>query len=269
MSILSKGKGIFSLSESDKTVGSYIIKNEIPKLLPIKIEDLADIDFEIINETEVIDELKLMKLWYGNKIPNAKYTSKISLDEIILKRIIEETYPESEVIAQERVGRYLMDLKVSIGKTTKYIEFDGPHHFASTRYGPPRKHPFDKKKLVEDKTGIEVINWPYWIQRCTRNVKSIFEESNDDGLGALWSTNIHFGDFVFDDSAEIIQEMSSYFGAWDTETGVCDYYLENSKGRIKAEHPIIEKIQSGKESKEKLLPKGYQNLEHWVPEKIR
>ena len=267
MTILGKGEGIFKLNDSDKTVGSYLIKEDIAQLLSIEISDLSSVKFETINGFDVIDEIKLMKLWYDNKIPNAIPPAKTSLDELILKSLIKIAYPNSTIFTQEKIGRYSMDFKISVNGITKYIEFDGPHHFSITRYGPPKKHPFEKKKTVEDKTGIEVINWPYWIQRCTSNIKAIFE-NDKNGLGALWSTNVHFGDFVFEDSANIIKDMCLRFGAWGL-TGACDFYEENSKNRIKPEHPIIEKIKLGKESRGRLIPKGSSELELWIPEKIR
>lgn len=266
MTILGKGEGIFKLHESDKYVGSYLIKEDVANLLSVEISDLATIKFANFNGYEVIDEFKLMKLWYEGKIPNAIPPAKTSLDELILKALIRIAYPDSIIYPQERVGRYSMDLKITVNGITKYIEFDGPHHFSITRYGPPRKHPFDKKKIVEDKTGIEVINWPYWIQRCISNIKTIFEDDKN-GFGALWSTNVHFGDFIFEDSANIIRNMCLRFGAW-SETGACDFYEENSKNRFKPEHPIIEKIKLGKENRGRLIPKGSVDLELWIPKKI-
>lgn len=264
MGILGKPAGIFDLNDSNKNVGSFIKKSDVKEMFNLSDDKLGLITFKIIDGLEVIDERELRK--YFDKI---KTDRKVSMDEIILKTIISTVYPDSIIIPQERIGRYSMDLKVTVNGITKYIEFDGPGHFADIGYGNPKNHPFYKKQIIEDKTGIEVINWPYWIQRCTNNVRNIFEEEkNLIGYGALWSTNCHFGDFYFDDSAEIIIKMSERFNAW-TEKSANNYYEENSLGRIKPEHPILKKIIAGKEKSERLLPKGYKNINEWLPECTR
>ena len=262
MGLLGKPAGIFDLHDSNINVGSYIMRKDVKEILNITEEKLNAIKFTSIEGKEVIDEFELMKFFYEND-----HDKKVSMDEMILRAIISIAYPNSEVIAQEKVGRYSMDLKVTVNNVTKFIEFDGPSHFAQGRYGIPKNHPFHKKQVVEDKTGIEVVNWPFWIQRCTNNVKNIFENNKYTGFGALWSTNCHFGDFYFDDSAEIIIRMSERFNAW-TEQSACNFYELNSLGRIKPEHPILEKIRCGKERKERLLPKGYKNLAEWIPDNI-
>lgn len=149
MAILGKSEGIFNINESDKTVGSYLIKEDIAAILSISIKDLAEIEFEVINGLNVIDEIRLIKIWNENKIPNAIPLKNTSFDELILKSLARITYPKCNILPQEKIGRYRMDLKISVNGITKYIEFDGPYHFAETwRYGRPKKHPFDKKKHI-------------------------------------------------------------------------------------------------------------------------
>lgn len=262
MNILGKPNGIFDLNNSDQCVGSYIKKSDIPFILDNKESDLTQIDFSIIDGQEVIDERKLQKLWYENKIPNSPPEDKTSLDEKLLSAVIKKVYPDIIIERQIRISRFSMDLKLTLNEKTVFIEFDGPSHFAMSRYGAPRKHPFYKKQTIEDKTGIEVVNWPYWIQRCQSNVKAIFEKSTK-GFGVLWSTNIHFGDFVFENSADVIEKMNARFNA-NRDSGVGYFYI-TSENRNNPDHPIVEKIKNGKEDVGRIIPKGITERGKWLP----
>ena len=214
----------------------------------------------------MIDERKLQKAWYNNEIPNAKYVKRTSLDELVLVGIIRQTFPECEIERQLKIGRFSMDFKLTLNNQNVFIEFDGPSHFAVSRFGAPKHELFRKKKIIEDKTGVEVVNWAYWIQRCTSNVRVLFDKTAS-GLGVLWSTNIHFGDFIFDNSSEIITTISKRFNAIDNN-GIGYFYEENTKDRNNVEHPIIGKILKNKENKQRLLPKGYKNENFWLPSKL-
>lgn len=164
--------------------GSFISNDDVREILHVEDEDLAQIPFQDVDGVSVVDERDLQLAWYGGTIPNAPTQGRSSLDELILRRLISAPLPGVEIEPQHRVGRFTMDLKVRYQGTEKYIEFDGPHHFAPGRYGPPKHHPFRKKEIVEDRDGIEVVNWAYWIQRCSSNVEAIFD-STKKGLGAL------------------------------------------------------------------------------------
>ena len=186
-------------------------------------------------------------------------------DEYILKAIIEKIYPQAIVEQQIKVGKYSMDLKVTLGSKELFIEFDGPSHFAITRFGKP-KDVWKKKATVESRTGIEVVKWPYWIQRCEQNVKSLFN-SDVKGYGALWSTKTLFGDFYFNDSADIICELNSRFNIPIED--ISTFYSPGSDGRVIPEHPILQKIQKGKEPLSRLIPTGTKEVEIWIPVMLR
>jgi very-short-patch-repair endonuclease len=271
MVILGQPKGIFDLTNSDNCVGSYLSKSDVKEILEVTDNDLSEIPFEIINDIEVIDERELQKLWYGEKIPNATPVGhpKSSLDELLLIPIIKRTYPNIQIERQIKIGRFSMDLKLTLdGRKPIFIEFDGPYHFAtSARYGIPKHEPFRKKKMIEDTTGFEVINWAYWIQRCSNNVKAIFEKGIK-GFGALWSTNVHFGDFYFPDSADIIEKITQRFNAVN-ENGYGYFYEGRAGKRNKPQHAIIEQIKKGKKDIRLLLPKGYQNKNYWLPDELK
>jgi very-short-patch-repair endonuclease len=266
MAILGKPQGIFDLNNSDYCVGSYLLKSDIKEVLNVTDDSLKNIEFKNIDGNEVCDERTIQKLWYSGKILNAIPVDKSSLDELLLVSIIKRTYPNIVIERQSKVLRYSMDLKLTLDKKQVFIEFDGPYHFANSRYGDP-KHPFIKKQKVQDETGIEVINWPYWIQRCSSNVRAIFE-NGIKGYGALWSTEIHFGMFIFNDSAQIIESFSKRFNAVDDE-GYGYFYGSNTRGRNNPEHPIIDKIKNGQKSIDIILPKGFKDKEYWIPKKLK
>jgi very-short-patch-repair endonuclease len=267
MSILGNPQGIFDLSKTDQCVGSYLLKSDIKEILNVNDNDLEDIQFKNIYDNEVIDERNIQKYWYAGKIPNAIEVGKSSLDELLLIAIIKRTFPRILIERQIRVGHYSMDLKLT-NENNKcvFIEFDGPYHFSKSRFGEP-KHPFVKKQKVEDKTGIEVINWAYWIQRCSSNVKAIFDNSIK-GFGVLWSTEIHFGMFFFEDSAQIIDIITKRFNAVDEE-GYGYFYGPNTRKRNNPKHKIIDSIINGKKDISTILPKGYTDINYWLPNDLK
>lgn len=265
MAILGKAQGIFRLADSDTSVGSFLSKEDIKQFLGVNDTDLDVLKFTDVDGIEAIDERKVQKAWYGGQIKNAPPVESSSLDEFLLLSIVRKALPGCSIERQIKVKRFKMDLQITFEDKSLFIEFDGPSHFAISRYGPPKHEPFRKKKIVEDETGIEVVNWAYWIQRCESNVKALFDKSIK-GYGVLWSTNVHFGDFYFDNSAEIIENINSRFNA--DRNGFGYFYGPSTFGRNNPEHPIVEKIVSGSEPVARLLPKGFEEKERWLPEKL-
>lgn len=266
MAILGKPQGVFDLNDSDMSVGSFLLKRDVCEILEVSESDIQNLKFQNIDGVEVIDERKVQKAWYGGEIKNAPPVENSSLDEFILISVIKKTLPNCEVERQLRIKRFKMDLKLTYEKKSVFVEFDGPSHFSVSRYGPPKHEPFRKKKIIEDETGVEVVNWAYWVQRCAANVKVLFDASTK-GYGALWSTNIHFGDFYFENSAEIICEINQRFNLEHGE-GCGYFYGPNSRARNNPEHPIVDRILEGKEKPSKLLPKGYKNKREWLPKRL-
>lgn len=266
MAILGKAQGLFSLSDSDASVGSYLKKEDIKQFLGVDDSDLKTLKFRFIDGVEAIDERKLQKAWYGGQITNAPPVESSSLDEILLLSIVRKALPGCLIERQIKIQRFKMDIKITFKGKSVFIEFDGPSHFAISRYGPPRHEPFRKKRLVEEETGIEVVNWAYWIQRCESNVRALFDK-NIQGYGVLWSTNVHFGDFYFDNSAEIIEFINNRFNADNDGYGY--FYGPATLGRNNPEHPIVEKINTGAEPIGRLLPKGFKGKDRWLPKKLQ
>ena len=266
MAVLGKAQGIFDLSDSDLSVGSFLSKKDVKQFLGVEDSDLEYLKFRNIGGIEAIDESKVQRAWYSGQITNAPSVEASSLDEFLLLSIVRKALPGCEIERQVIIKRFKIDLKITYHGKCIFIEFDGPSHFAFSRYGPPKHEPFRKKKIVEEETGIELINWAYWIQRCASNVKALFDK-NIKGYGVLWSTNIHFGDFYFGNSAEIIENINNRFNA--DRDGYGYFYGANTAGRNNPEHPIIEKILAGDEQIKRLLPKGFKERERWLPKRLQ
>ncbi len=265
LGILGKAQGIFDSANSDLNVGSYLLKKDIKEFLCVDDSDLDFLTFKNFDGIEAIDEKKVRKAWYEGEIPNATDPGCSSLDELLILSIVRKALPNCFIERQVKVKRFKMDLKVTHEGQSIFIEFDGPDHFAIVRR-PPKHEPFRKKKIVEDETGVEVVNWGYWIQRCESNVKVLFDK-NIKGYGVLWSTNYHFGDFVFENSAEIIETINKRFNA--DRDGYGYFYGPNTAGRNNPEHPLIEKIRLGKKPIETILPKGFIDKEKWIPNQLK
>lgn len=263
--MLGNAEGVFDLSDSDRRVGSFISKKDLLLILGLPEEILIGLASRIIDGETVYDERTIHHFWYGND--PLGFGKGMSFDELILHRLVKRTFPDAVITRQEPVKRFKMDLAIEVNGIKKFIEFDGPSHFSAGRYGPPKQDLFSKKKIVEDLTGYEVVNWPYWVQRCEANVRAAIK-GYGPGYGVLWSTNCHFGDFAFENSASIIVAMSMRFGIPDSD-GFGHFYGPNTLGRNNPEHPIIQRILNGKEDVGRLIPKGAKDRNFWLPEKLR
>ena len=268
MGTLGRPQGLFELHSSDSCVGSMLSKNDVIEILGVAESDLRSVPFKNWNGIQAIDERELQKLWYLCAIPNSPPAkignARVSLDEMILVKLVELAYPNAIVEQQVPWGKKRVDLKVTVEGTSKLIEFHGPGHFAPWHCNPSLEHPSIRNAEIENHFGIECVIWPYWIQRCISNVRAIFD-NNVNGLGVLWSTKVHFGFFLFPDSAQMIEGITDRFRA--RRNGGCGYfYGPDTENRNNPEHPVISQIQRGKKSIELLLPRGHNDIGQWVPQ---
>jgi hypothetical protein len=270
MGILGQPSGIFDLDDSDVCVGSFMQRKDLMEILGVSESDLSSLTFRDLSGYEVVDERDVQRLWYNNVIPNAfpcsKGRSKISLDEYKLKAVVSRTYPKAKIEQQVPMDRKYLDFKITLNGIVKIVEFHGPFHFTIFNNSTPEV-PSIRKKRIEDRFGIECVIWPYWIQICATNVKALFENV-EFGYGALWSTNILFGSFVFEDSAQIIEEITGRFKAVD-QSGYGYFYSWNSRNRNNPEHPIVQNILDDRKNVYKIIPKGHKEIERWIPESVR
>jgi hypothetical protein len=269
--ILGKSAGIFSLAESDLNPGSFFTIDDLTEIFSTPKASFSKLPVQVINGKKAIDEKDVQAAWYRGGIAHAPETKvrnfSRSFDELVLAALIRRTYPEAEIEEQVKWGRKSLDFIVHHPKFgSRIIEFQGPGHFAAGRYNREIPHPKIRKEAAESQLEMEYIDWPYWIQRCSSNVRTIFEPEVE-GYGLLWSANVHFSEFVFDDSASIILDMSSRFNALRAE-GLSYIYGPNTAGRNNIEHPIIESIARGRTSPNKILPKGYENISTWLPDRL-
>lgn len=269
MGFLGKPQGFFSLHNSDNSIGSYISAHDLASIFDVSIEDLSAINFVNIDGNLWIDERSAQLAWYNRKVKNAPPVringAKCSLDELILKKIIQKTYKDDAIVEHQVAwGRKKIDFRITIHGISKIIEFHGPHHFVKSQYGNP-ENPFIRKKQAENFFGIEYIIWPYWIPRCHCNIQSLFDD-DISGIGAIWSANVFFSEFYFQNSAEIISIISTRFKS--SRNHSYGYFYEVGDGYNKPEHPIVTKIKNGIEPKDILLPSGYKNETAWLPSDI-
>jgi len=255
--MLGKPRGIFDLKNSDKYCGSYIKKQDL-QLMNLNLDNLK---FKTIDKEFFIDERELHKKW---KFLKCKY-NVANFDELILLFLIKLTYPDAIIETQYKISKYKIDFRIEIKNKEFFIELDGPSHFVISKFGVPKDPRFKRDKLLKD-SNIKIINWPYWIQRCSKNLKVIVENAGF-GNGALWSSLIHFGDFIYEDSSELIEELSEIFNC-QRHKSYGYFYEEWSLNEYKPEHKIIEDIRNKKQKLNRIIPKNTKHIEKWVPKSL-
>ena len=248
MAWIAGADGVFRLHESDTWCGSLVSVDDAAEILGVQVSDLSNVPRRVINRVPYVVELDLHKCWSRGLVPASPYCPRIgnatvSLDEIILRRLVELTLPSAAIDQQVPFGRKRVDLRVVSNGTTKLIEFVGPSHFVTGQFQRELVSPLQRKKAVEDAFGAECVIWPFWVQRCARNVLAVFNR-DIQGLVAVWSTKAFFGDFVYPNSAAIVEELTGRFNAAASD-GI-GYMYRNAKTPNKPIHPILAKIAAGK-----------------------
>ena len=272
MSFLGKATGIFSIKDSNINIGSLFTIEDTLDILGIKPTDVPNMKtylsrLKILNKEDYVDETILYKYFDVLKtiFSEEPHINHVSLDEYILMGIMRHDFPGIIIEQQARVlNNKKADFLLTWEGRQVYIEFDGPQHFIGK---DSLEDPFTRSKQIEDETGVEVVRWPYWIQRCSQNLHVVFDKTQK-GYGALWSSNAMFGDFTIENAGNVIRKMNERFNAAD-ENGIGYFYEKNMHGRIQPEHPIIKKILQGKESRDKLIPKGCHDINYWLPDALR
>ena len=265
MAWIAGAQGIFKLHNSDAWCGSLVTVEDAAEIVAVTVDALEGIPQKTKDGTRYIVELDLHRAWSNGRVPDSPFLPKVgnatvSLDELILKRLVEITLPGSVVEQQVKFGRKRADLQVEWNGVTKIVEFVGPSHFIAGQYAREPVSPLERKKEIEDHFGVECVIWPFWMQRCARNVRAMFDEPVQ-GLAAVWSSKGFFGDFVYPDSALLIEWLTERFDAI-TPAGI-GYMYGNDETPNKPVHPIVEKIRAGKESPDRLIPRGNTKPGFW------
>jgi hypothetical protein len=266
MAWIGESQGIFRLHDSDQWCGSYLSLADAAEILDVHETVLATFKVVERDGERFVSELDLHRAWSSGRLqsPHAHRigAASRSLDELILKRLVEIVWPDAQVDPQVAFGRKRVDLSVRRGPHRVLVEFVGPSHFIP-QYSRPLLTPLERKQVVEAYFGDECVIWPYWIQRCERNVRALFD-SSVEGLAAVWSTKAMFGDFADPNTADMVTTLTSRFNALSTD-GIGYMYLAEHTPH-KPIHPIINKILNGAERKERLIPKGNRwGEQFWMP----
>jgi hypothetical protein len=265
MAWIGKSQGVFRLHDSDNYCGSYISVPDAAEILEVDRSCLAALPLKTIDDEQFVSELDIHKAWGSGKIQSPQKpqhgTAKRSFDEIIVRKLLQITLPGCLVECQIPFRRKRVDLKVTYDGRCVLLEFVGPSHFIPQYQREPTS-PLSRRREVEDHFGFECVIWPYWIQRCSRNVLALLDPSAP-GLASVWSTKALFGDFVFPQSAGIIVDLTTRFNAF-TQDGIG--YMYGNRHTHKPIHPIVQAILTGKEDKSRLIPRGTDKPEEfWLP----
>jgi hypothetical protein len=271
MAWIGKSHGTFRLHDSDSFCGSFIGVEDAAEILDVAPDALSCLRQRLIEDEPHVSELDIYKAWGSGRIscphkPRCGNAAR-SFDELVVMKLLEITLPGCDIEYQIPFGKKRVDLKVSYRGSSRLIEFVGPSHFIPQReYQRTPISPLTRKQEAEDHFGIPCIIWPFWIQRCSKNVRAMFDQSVL-GLASVWSTKALFGDFIYPESASLITEITEQFRATH-EDGIG--YMYGSEHTNKPTHPIVKRIRDGEESRQKLIPRGNKKPEtFWLPKELR
>lgn len=265
MAWIGSSRGIFKLHESDAHCGSFLSVEDAAEILAVPKSAIELYARRDDAGRLWISELELHKRWGAGDIksphePKVGAASR-SFDELILMQLASLTFPASHVQIQVPFRRKRLDLAVTVEGVTKGIEFLGPSHFIQ-EFRRELRDPNERKNEAEDVLGFECVLWPYWIQRCSLNVKALFDPSVR-GMASVWSTKAHFGDFQLPQAARVIEKISRRFGAIRND-GIGYMYLDTHTA--KPIHPIVNLIACGREQRARLIPRDSDRPpEFWLP----
>ena len=265
MAWIGRSQGVFRLHDSDNYCGSYISALDAAEILEAERSCLAALPLKTVGGEEFVSELEIHKAWGSGKIQSPQKpkcgAARRSFDELIVRKLLELTLPGCLIECQVAFGRKRVDLRVTHDGRCVLIEFVGPSHFIS-QYRREPESPLSRRKEVEDHFGCECVIWPFWVQRCSRNVLALLDPSVQ-GLASVWSTKAFFGDFIFPQSAEIVLDLTARFNAIRKD-GIG--YMYGNGHTNKPIHPIVHAVLAGQEDKSRLVPRGTNGPEDfWLP----
>lgn len=269
MAWIGKSQGIFKLHDSDNFCGSYIGLDDAAEILNVSTTSLSSLPNKQMEGNIFLSELDIHKAWGSGLIasphkPRHGNTTR-SFDELIVMKLLQITLPGCAIDFQIPFGRKFVDLKVTHKGLSYFIEFVGPYHFIP-QYQKIPSSPLARKREVEDHFGTPCVIWPFWIQRCSKNIRAIFDVSIT-GQASVWSTKAFFGDFIYPESSNIIIDITNQFRAIRPD-GIG--YMYGNEHTNKPIHPIVASIMNGKEKRSKLIPRGStQPDSFWLPKELK
>ena len=224
--------------------------------------------FDWLGLGRFLHERDLYKQWICLKklYSSAPFYSKSSLDEYILLAILRRTFPEATINQQVKVGSKFIDFEILYKGITKYVEFDGPSHFITNRGSNKHEDPFKRIEDVYNIKGCELVIWPFWIQRCSQNVRIIFDQ-NLKGYGALWTSTQYFHNFSILNPSATIKELTRRFNAED-ENGIGYFYEKKDGPRFQPSHNILSKVNKDHSKIKLFIPNDAKDYKYWLPKEI-
>ncbi len=291
---------IFNIENSNSIIPFYYKLSDFKDLLKLVFENDYESEYKqhIISYEgkQVIQELK--NDWYPTPdkkmsaydiikslFKNHKQDKKINVanfDELVIYKFLIEMFGVGNVICQQKLfGNKAYDFVVQKNEINYFLEFDGIVHFVEWQYADKCKL-LEKKNLLKSRQenfknhlklkkskengytieNSKIIFWPYWIKKCKLNFEIIFNNSNKNtGIGAIYSSNRHFGEFPWDgtsisngiSSSQLILDYNKQFNI--SENLIGGFYNQNSV-LLKKSKEQIEKL---------LIPKGFENKNYWLP----
>jgi len=284
---------IFSLERNDETVSSFYTLNDLVFMINKRLNHENQITVNFIKENysdliknvdniEVIDENSDFKTIWGPKgnmrIPKERKLRPLVANhyELVLYNIFIRVVGAENVQVQYQIngeGNHF-DFMIDYNGKKYLIEFDGIGHFQTNRYGET-VHPLEQLNNFNNHD-FQLIIWPYWIQRCEKNLRVVLGEETN-GLGAVWGSTYFFNDFPWKDSNDIIRKLNAQFNI--ERNGDVGYIYGPDENRNYPEHPFIEsKILDNKKRNapwtiEKFIPKGTSNdieeRNYWLPDRLK
>ena len=282
----------FDFTDTDHTLSFYYRLEDIFALFETWIENFNREEFRRnyndsiieVQHCEVIQELHntffpkppYCKSIYEifNEHNNRRYQKRLSFDsfdEIVLYRIFTD-YPDLNVTLHYRLNGLEYDFLIERNGQRILIDFFGIGHFKPGRFNQNLAYPLDRLDNFRN-NDFELIIWPYWIQRCVKNLKVILGEELH-GLGAIWSSDFHFGDFQWQNSNIIITQLNASFNI-ERNNSIGYIYGPNYEERDMIENPVIvQKILNHRArtwTNDKLIPNGTPDAgrNYWLPYRLR
>jgi hypothetical protein len=283
---------IFDINNNNNTVSSYYTINDVVTIVNSRLELNQNITVDYLRHTygdlienidgrEVIEEITGFRTIWGpqgaRRIPTDWKLRPLVANhyELVLYNIFERVVGIENVSIQYQIDNigHRYDFMIDYENKKYLIEFEGIGHFTVNRFGET-VHPLEQFRNFDNPNYILII-WPYWIQRCELNLEVILG-LKEEGLGAIWSSDYHFGQFPFENSYEIVQTLNQQFKI-DRNNEVGYMYGPETENRNNPENPVIEeKILNNRAytwTVDKLIPSGTpdntEERKYWLPERLK
>lgn len=279
--------GIFELDNSDRTVSSYYKISDVVTMINNRLradsqitEDYLRENFinfiQEIDETEVIEEIiGFREIWNSADIRERKLRPHNVQNhyELVLYNIFIRVVGENNVQTQFQINgqRHRYDFMVKFDGQKYLIEFEGIGHYRPNRGNIPNIPVMQLDDF--ENTEYKLILWPYWIQRCELNLKVILGlEIN--GLGAIWSSDYHFGEFPWENSYDIINTLNAQFNI-ERNNEIGYVYGPETEERNNPENPVVENILNPNRPawtrERRLIPNGTPDdmVYYWLPDRLK